>query len=40
MPKKKEKPAIPTTPEIREIVAILRSAIKRYVALSAPIATN
>ena len=40
MPKKKEKPAIPTTPEIREIAAILRSAIKRYVALSAPIDTN
>lgn len=40
MPKKKEKPAIPTTPEIREIAAILRCAIKRYVALSTPIATN
>ena len=40
MPKKKEQPAIPTTPEIREIAAILRSAIKRYVALSAPIAKN
>ena len=40
MPKKKEKPAIPTTPEIREITEIHPSAIKRYEALSAPIATN